>query len=249
MRYTLRVAGRFFSLPFVMPAPPLDRPPGSQLDQDLAPVGRPAREQALVERALLHVDGDVWEKPASWQPQLLFIGLGINDFSTPLNPGERWATQDALVADYETAYHGFLDTLRARYGPETFIVVSATVAGEATTFADTVQRVAQDRNAQGDDRVGYWHYDDAGLDRLGCDWHPSTRDHRIISGLLDDYLATVPLIWQPEAEAPLLGCGPARGEREKARSEPAMRPPASGPEPESAAFTYMNVVPHADNLG
>ncbi|MDT0347431.1 SGNH/GDSL hydrolase family protein [Streptomyces litchfieldiae] len=147
--------------------------------------------RTFYDRALLHVDGDVWEKPAGWQPQVVVVGLGINDFSTPLNPGERWATEDALVADYETAYHGFLDKLRARYGRETFIVVSAA----STAFADTVQRVAQGRNQQGDDRVGYWYFGDAALDHLGCDWHPSARDHRIISGLLNDYLARLPLNW------------------------------------------------------
>ncbi len=147
------------------------------------------------DRALLHVAGDVWNRPATWQPQLVVIGLGINDFSTPLNPGERWATQDALVAAYETAYHGFLDKLRNRYGPETFLVVSATPSGSTAAFAEATQRIAQKRNAQGDARIGNWYYDDPALDRLGCDWHPSLHDHRIISGLLDDYLATLPLTW------------------------------------------------------
>jgi hypothetical protein len=73
-------------------------------------------------------------------------------------------------------------------------VVSATpVSG--TAFAETTQVIVRDRNARGDDRVGYWYYDDPGLDRLGCDWHPSLRDHQIISGLLDQYLATLALDW------------------------------------------------------
>jgi lysophospholipase L1-like esterase len=149
--------------------------------------------RTFYDRALLHVDGDVWEKPATWRPHVVVIGLGINDFSTPLNPGERWTTQDELVAAYETAYHGFLDTLRARYGPETFIVASATHVSDS--FTGVVQRIAEERNAQGDDRVGYWYYGDAALDLLGCDWHPSAADHRILSGLLNDHLATLPLGW------------------------------------------------------
>ncbi|MGP3972234.1 SGNH/GDSL hydrolase family protein [Streptomyces sp. 6N223] len=148
--------------------------------------------RSFYDRALLHVDGDVWEKPATWQPHVVVIGLGINDFSTPLNAGERWATQEELVAAYETAYHEFLDKLRARCGPETFLVVSAT---NVEAFAGTAQRIAEDRNAQGDDRVGYWFYGDAALDYLGCDWHPSAADHQILSGLLNDYLATLPLSW------------------------------------------------------
>ncbi|MFJ9721949.1 hypothetical protein ACIRP3_04285 [Streptomyces sp. NPDC101209] len=50
-------------------------------------------------------------------------------------------------------------------------------------------------NDRGDDRVGHWYYDGAGLDYLGCDWHPSVHDHRIISGLLDERLAALPLRW------------------------------------------------------
>lgn len=147
------------------------------------------------DRALLHVDGDVWEMPTTWQPQLVVIGLGINDFSTSLHSGESWTTEAELVADYEAAYHGFLDKLRDRYGSETFIVVSATLAGSTSTFADTVQRIAEDRNSQGDDRVSYWYYGNASLDYLGCDWHPSTSDHQILSGLLNDHIATLPLSW------------------------------------------------------
>ena len=74
-------------------------------------------------------------------------------------------------------------------------MVSATHLCNTSAFAETAQRIVQDRNARGDDRVGYWYYDDPALDHLGCDWHPSAQDHRIISGLLDDYLATLPLRW------------------------------------------------------
>ncbi|MDT0343621.1 SGNH/GDSL hydrolase family protein [Streptomyces litchfieldiae] len=147
------------------------------------------------DRALLHVDGDVWRRPVTWRPQVVVVALGANDFSTPLGPGERWATEDSLVADYETAYHGFLDKLRARYGAGTFIVIGATGVSSTNTFAETAQRIVRDRNGRGDDRVGYWYYDDPALDRLGCDWHFSLNDHRILAGLLDDYLATLPLRW------------------------------------------------------
>ncbi|WP_283948094.1 hypothetical protein [Streptomyces panaciradicis] len=39
------------------------------------------------------------------------------------------------------------------------------------------------------------YYDGAGLDYRGCDWHPSVHDHRIISGLLGEHLAALPLRW------------------------------------------------------
>ncbi|MFI5673175.1 SGNH/GDSL hydrolase family protein [Streptomyces cellulosae] len=147
------------------------------------------------ERALLNIEGDVWRRPPGWRPQVVVIGLGINDFSTPLNPGERWATREELTAAYQAAFHGFLDRLRARYGPRTFLVVSSTYLSDTDDFTRSAQRVVQERNRRGDDRVRHWYYDDPGLDRLGCDWHPSLNDHRIISGLLHRFLAGLPLRW------------------------------------------------------
>ncbi|KOV82933.1 acetyl xylan esterase [Nocardia sp. NRRL S-836] len=145
------------------------------------------------DRALLNVDGDVWQKPASWQPRVVVVGLGTNDFSTALNPGEQWPTQDSLVAAYKTAYQGFLDKLRTRYGAGTTIVASVPEASGA--FADAVRQVVQDRTGQGDARVRYWNYADPAIDRLGCDWHFSARDHRLIATKLGDYLAGLSLGW------------------------------------------------------
>jgi lysophospholipase L1-like esterase len=151
--------------------------------------------RTFYDRALQNVDGDVWVKPASWAPQLVVVGLGINDFSTSLNANEKWATTDSLVADYTTAYQGFIDKLRARYGRDAIIVVSATLLSNTTLFADTAQRIVAARNSQGDNRIAFWYYDDPNLDRLGCDFHPSVHDDNIISGLLDNFIATLPLNW------------------------------------------------------
>lgn len=145
------------------------------------------------DRTLQAASSDVWQNPATWHPQLVVVGLGINDFSTPLNPGEPWATTDQLVAAYKNAYQGFLDHLRTEYGPNTLIVVSATAV--TPTFAQTAQQVVTDRNARGDQNVYYWYYDSPNLDHLGCDWHPSLHDDQIISGLLNNFIATLPLHW------------------------------------------------------
>ncbi|WP_434443191.1 SGNH/GDSL hydrolase family protein [Lentzea sp. E54] len=142
------------------------------------------------DRALLNVEGDVWRNPGTWRPQLVVVGLGTNDFSTALNPGEQWATPDDLVAAYKAAYQGFLDKLRFRYGTRTTIVVG--VPEGAGRLADAARQVVHERN---DRRVVHWNYDDPALDRLGCDWHFSARDHRLIAGKLGDYLATLPLRW------------------------------------------------------
>jgi hypothetical protein len=146
-------------------------------------------------KTLQAVNNDLWFNPGSWHPQLVVVGLGINDFSTALNAGEQWTTTDQLVAAYKSAYQDFIDTLRAQYGPSTIIVVSATALSNTTLFAQTAQQVVQDRNNKGDKNVVYWYYDDPSLDHLGCDWHPSLHDDKVISGLLGKFIATLPLTW------------------------------------------------------
>jgi lysophospholipase L1-like esterase len=146
------------------------------------------------DRALLSMDGNVWRNRGTWRPELVVVGLGINDFSTPINPGEQW-TPDSLVTAYRAAYQGFLDKLRARYGPRTIIVVSSTDVYGTTQFAESARQVVQDRNDRGDSRVRYWHYEGAGLDYGGCHWHPSLHDHEVIADRLGAYLDTLPLRW------------------------------------------------------
>jgi len=144
------------------------------------------------DRALLAVDGDVWHRPPTWRPQVVVIGLGINDFSTPINPGEPW-TPESLVAAYHDAYQSFIDKIRARYGPRTYIVVSATYMYNTTALTDLTRQVVQERNTSGDDRVRHWYYD--GLDYLGCHYHPSLRDHQLIADSLTAFLDALPLRW------------------------------------------------------
>lgn len=147
------------------------------------------------DRTLQAVSTDAWQPPPTWHPQLVVIGLGINDFSTPLNAGEQWSTTAQLVTAYESAYEGFIAHLRAQYGRNTIIVVSATYLYNTTLFAQSAQQVVQDLSRHGDHRVYYWYYDSPSLDHLGCDYHPSVHDDKIISGLLDTFIAALPLNW------------------------------------------------------
>jgi lysophospholipase L1-like esterase len=140
------------------------------------------------DRALLAVDGDVWARPRSWRPQLVVVGLGINDFSTAINPGEPWTPESRATA-YREAYHGFLDLLRARYGARTVIVVSSTDG--APGFAEEAARVVSERA----DAVRLWHYPGDGMDYGGCHWHPSLADHRLIAQRLLTFVGGLPLRW------------------------------------------------------
>ncbi|MEX3106146.1 SGNH/GDSL hydrolase family protein [Streptomyces sp. ST1015] len=141
------------------------------------------------DRALLNVPGDIWHNPGTWRPQVVVVNLGTNDFSTAINPGERW-TPDSLASAYRAAYGDFVQKLRARYGAGTTIV--AVGAGQ---YAAQVQQVVRARNDAGDSRVRYWFLDDAGLDFLGCDWHYSAHDDRLIADRLTPFLSGLPTGW------------------------------------------------------
>jgi hypothetical protein len=138
-----------------------------------------------------------WQNPGTWKPQVVVIGLGINDFSTALNAGEKWTTMAALTADYKAAYLGFLDTLRTRYGPDTYLVLTYPYLSNTTAMADSIQQIVATRNGQGDTRVKSLYYDNnaLGLDLMGCDWHPSLRDDQLIAGSITSFLRTLPLNW------------------------------------------------------
>lgn len=138
------------------------------------------------DRALLALDGDRWERPWDWQPQVVVVGLGINDFSRPVADGEPW-TPESLRAEFRSAYRGFVDDLRERYGPRTFVVLSAPEhAGEVRA---AVEEIAAGYRTAGDDRVVAWTY--GGLDLAGCHGHPSVADHERVAGQLIPLLSSL----------------------------------------------------------
>jgi lysophospholipase L1-like esterase len=126
----------------------------------------------------------------TWQPQIIVLALGTNDFSTPLNPGEPWKTRDALHADYETTYVRFLHTLRTLH-PDAFLIIWSTGAPEIKGEA---ANVVQKMKAAGETRIAYLPIDNLRMD--ACDWHPSTADDATISQKLIDLIDHTPTIWQ-----------------------------------------------------
>lgn len=106
-----------------------------------------------------------------WKPDTVVIGLGTNDFSTPLNPGEAWADQAALRKDYRESYVTFIQGLKAsRPGARFFLI-----AGD--TFADDVAEVAQ--------RAGATAVRITNMDRGACHWHPSVADQTMMADKLE----------------------------------------------------------------
>ncbi len=142
------------------------------------------------DRALVSEAGNVWVNPGTWKPQVVVIGLGINDFSTPASA--PW-TRDTLIADYVSAYKAFIAKIRAANGPKTKIIVSVTYLWDTTDFTTSAQRVVDEVNASGDANVHLFYYD--GLSGTGCQWHPSASDHQLISQKLRTFIDGLPGVW------------------------------------------------------
>ncbi len=129
---------------------------------------------------------------ASWQPQIIAIGLGTNDFSTPLHDGEKWKTRDDLHADYEATYVKFVQDLRAR-NPKAFFILMAADQFHGEMPGEIAKVIAR-LNAQGERRIAFLPM--TGLKFGGCDGHPNTDDDRTVSDELIAFIDQHPDIWQ-----------------------------------------------------
>ena len=121
------------------------------------------------------LQNDEQSKPdnSRWPPQLIVIGLGINDFSTPVHEGEAW-TKETLAEEYKTAYLGLLADLRQRYG-DVEVLVTAVRIGPDDQQAPLVQQVLEAAHASGDKHIHYLEF--GGLELTACQWHPNLADH------------------------------------------------------------------------
>lgn len=137
-------------------------------------------------------DGKTEYKATNWQPQIIVIGLGTNDFSTALKPTEPWKTREDLRADYRNSYVKFVKTLRAKNPKAQFILMASDQSdGE---IRDQVLQVEKSLESQGETKVDTIIF--TGLDYAGCHAHPSVADDLKLKSLLTDYIDARPALWQ-----------------------------------------------------
>lgn len=129
---------------------------------------------------------------STWDPQIVVLALGTNDFSTPLNAGEKWKSREQLHADYEATYVAFLQKLRARY-PRAFFLLWATDRAKGEIQAEA-QKVTGQLQAGGDTKVAFIPVH--GLAMTGCHSHPSTADDKIVAAKLIGFINHHPQLWQ-----------------------------------------------------
>lgn len=133
---------------------------------------------------------DTSDAAANWSPQVVFITLGGNDYSSPLTANEPWKTRGELVEAYEDAYVSFVKTLRVKY-PKALIVLDSTQ--EYPEYKSSVDQVFATLKA-----AGMTNIDRLTLDvppRTSCG-HPNTRADALLAGQMIGYLDAHPQAWQ-----------------------------------------------------
>lgn len=133
--------------------------------------------------------------PASqpdWHPQVIVIGIGGNDFSTPVRPDEPWGNEANLRADYVKAYTAFVKTIRAR-NPDAFLIL-ATPPDRQEGYSGGTDDVFKAIKAAGDTRIDRVTLPE--LDKIGCNGHPSTRADAKVADFYIQYLEAHPQVWQ-----------------------------------------------------
>ncbi|WP_157313923.1 SGNH/GDSL hydrolase family protein [Chitinibacter sp. GC72] len=135
---------------------------------------------------------DASSKPDNhWQPQLVVIGLGVNDFSTPVNPGEQRSTEQR-AKDFQAAYRELIKTLNARYKTP-HIIVTAMKLWPDDQQRPNVRAVVDAEQAAGNQRIHYLQLE--AMQLSACQWHPNRADHRQVMQQLLDKIAAIKMQW------------------------------------------------------
>ena len=115
----------------------------------------------------------------SWHPQVVVIGLGINDF--------QGNAPYADTAKFDAAYHALLTQIRIKHPGVKFILCSTKV-WPTEALVPRVQAIAAAEEAKGNHDVTVFTY---GSENTGLYFHPSAHDHENIARELRPVLARV----------------------------------------------------------
>jgi len=111
-----------------------------------------------------------------WQPDVVVVNLGTNDFSTDNDP-----TETLFVG----AYVALLEQIRAAYPDAVVLCTVAPLLGgsDQTTVEGYIDEAIAERAVAGDSGVSRIDLSVA-ADGWGCDWHPSVATHQAMAARL-----------------------------------------------------------------
>lgn len=123
-------------------------------------------------------------------PNIVFIALGTNDFSTPIKSGEKWNNVEELTQEYIEKYLLFLGQIRAKNSEATIIIAANLGANQkhlAALEAITKDYATRDNN---------FHFVLLPLlQNTGCDWHPNLNDHLAMAQIIVSKINDLKIKW------------------------------------------------------
>jgi lysophospholipase L1-like esterase len=118
---------------------------------------------------------------SSWQPQVVVINLGTNDFSTLVDP---------TPAQFTAAYRTLLQHIRGKY-PAALILCTVAPLLDGTDLATARAAIDAAVTATGDANIKSFTMDPTDpADGWGCDFHPSIKTHQKMATVLTARLKT-----------------------------------------------------------
>ena len=157
------------------------------------------------------IDGTAPYNDPTWQPRIVVVELGA-DFAKPLTPGEHWATQKDLEADFNKSMLAFTTMLHQRY--PTASILTWAPSSEAMKDPALSKQIGE-MEAQytavyqkiGFPNVGFVPSPSGPNQGTGCDYHGSLTDLKNTAMAMVTYIDAHPELWGPTA--------PAKSERRK----------------------------------
>lgn len=126
----------------------------------------------------VYYDRTLWNSEQSprwnhrvWQPQVVVVSLGINDFSTNPKP-----TKPLFLS----RYFAFVRNIYARYPGVAVVCLTSNKEPLRSYVREFVEREI----AEGNSRIRVVSYDEIPYWERGCDWHPNVKAHRKIAEML-----------------------------------------------------------------
>ncbi|NJM51400.1 MAG: lipolytic enzyme, G-D-S-L [Sphingomonadales bacterium] len=135
-----------------------------------------------------------------WQPQIILVGLGGNDISTPLKKDEKWQSTEQFAQDFMQSYAQFLGQLHVR-SPGAALVILWPISGDISDpEAAKYARLAQDTLTAEAKRIGFRDFTlltlkDLTLDTSACDYHASIEDYQKLTVWMTKFLESKPELW------------------------------------------------------
>ncbi len=129
---------------------------------------------------------------SSWSPNIIVLELGGNDFATPLNPGEKWASREALQHDFVKSYTLFILGLRKQHPQASLILLVPHAPSDE--MLQQHNKVIEQLKSNGQTRVHLLKL--GSMELTACQWHPSAKDHLAVSQQLVDFISSKPELWQ-----------------------------------------------------